>query len=103
MPKGTKSSAGSHNLRLCRTSGGGERLGAVLRGGQLSPGLAEPDRFPRARQQLFLGIIMLPTAALVELKKMRATLLGERTPFLGDLHRHAARQLRGPCPAPPRR
>src|ERR1700716_794370 len=95
MPKGTKSSAGSHNLRLCRTSGGGERLGAVLRGGQLSPGLAEPDGFAGARQQLFLGIIMLPAAALVKLEKMRATLFGERTPFLGDLNRHAAGELRG--------
>ena len=91
MPKGIKSSAGSHNLKLCRaTSGGGERLGAVLRGGQLSPGLAEPDGFACARQQLFLGIIMLPAAALVELEEMRATPFGERTPFLGDLHRHAA-------------
>src|SRR4029077_14097303 len=82
------------------TSGGGERLGAPRRGGQPIPSLAETDGLARAGQQLFLGIVMLPTTALVEIKEMRATPFGERTPFLRDLHGHTARDLRGHSLAP---
>src|SRR5262249_22524039 len=83
-------------VRLC----GRERPRRIGRRRERFPGLDEIDRLAHAREQLRLGVIVLPAAGFVELNEMSTAPLGERTPLLRDLDRHAARYLLGHRQAP---
>src|SRR5215467_13080630 len=67
-------------VRLC----GRERPRRIGRRRERFPGLDEIDRLAHAREQLRLGVIVLPAAGFVELNEMCTAPLGERTPLLRD-------------------
>src|ERR671936_1789926 len=59
------------------------------------PPLRDENGFTHATEELLFVVVVLPAAASIEFKKMRAAPLGEVAPFLGDrvecMRRHSCR------------